>query len=214
MSVGRRCGARTHRGGLCNNPPLPGKMRCYRHGSAGGRPPGTPQHPNTCAAAIEGRRRWVERMRAAKERGEVDRFPNGRRARGLPKRSKDRIIARGQRLIEQAIAEMAKAKKNLPAVPERPWEEKTVGEKFSANFEDALDFSHEVLNRNTNWEDIELLKLKKEIALAAQSQAIRIRVAELSPRSDDSVVNRLMQRVAALRRGERVIDIAPDDVAG
>ena len=152
-------------------------------------------------------------MRAAKERGEVDRFPNGRRARGLPKRSKDRIIARGQRLIEQAIAEMAKAKKNLPAVPERPWEEKTVGEKFSTNFEDALDFSHEVLNRNTNWEDIELLKLKKEIALAAQSQAIRIRVAELAPRADDSVVERLMRRVAAIRRGEKVIEIDPGDVS-
>jgi hypothetical protein len=149
-------------------------------------------------------------MRAARVAGLVEKFPNGRRARGLPPRSKDRIIARGQRLVEQAIAEMAKAKKNLPAVPEKPWEEKTVGEKFSANFEDALDFSHEVLNRNTNWEDIELLKLKKEIALAAQSQAIRIRVAELSPRSDDSVVNRLMQRVAALRRGESVIDLEPE----
>jgi hypothetical protein len=146
-------------------------------------------------------------MRAARERGEIQRFPNGRRAKGLPPRSKDRIIARGQRLIEQAIA---MAKVALPAVPERPWEEKTVGEKFSANFEDALDFSHEVLNRNTNWEDIELLKLKKEIALAAQSQAIRIRVAELLPRSDDNVINRLMQRVAALRRGESVIEIEPD----
>jgi hypothetical protein len=73
-------------------------------------------------------------MREAKARSEIDRIPGGRRKRGLPPRSKDRIIARGQRLIEQAIAEMAKAKKNLPAVPERPWEEKTVGEKFSANF--------------------------------------------------------------------------------
>jgi hypothetical protein len=128
----------------------------------------------------------------------------------LPARSKDRIIARGQRLVEQAIAEMAKEKKNLLAVPERPWAEKTVGEKFSANFEDALDFCHEVLNRNTNWEDIELLKLKKEIALAAQSQAIRIRVAELAPRSDDGVVNRLMAKVAALRRGEPVLELEPE----
>jgi hypothetical protein len=43
--------------------------------------------------------------------------------------------------------------------------------------------------------------------LAAQSQAIRIRVAELGPRADDSVVERLMRRVAAIRRGERVIEI-------
>src|SRR6516225_7351784 len=209
MSVGRRCGARTHRGGLCNNPPLPGKMRCYRHGSAGGRPPGTPQHPNTCAAAIEGRRRWVERMRAAKERGEVDRFPNGRRAKGLPPRSKDRIIARGQRLIEQAIA-MAKA---LPAVPDKSWEEMTDGEKFASNFSASLDFNHEVLNRHTNWEDTELLKLKKEIALSTQAAAIRVKVAEPGPRSDDSVVNRLMAKVAAIRRGEKVIQIEPCDVS-
>ena len=155
----------------------------------------------------------MQRQKAAKAAGLIKKIPGGRRAKGLPPRSKDRIIARGQRLIEQAIAEMVKAKKNLPAAPERPWEEKTVGEKFSTNFEDALDFSHEVLNRNTNWEDIELLKLKKEIALAAQSQAIRIRVAELSPRSDDSVVNRLMQRVAAIRRGERVLEIDPGDVS-
>ena len=209
MSVGRRCGARTHRGGLCNNPPLPGKMRCYRHGSAGGRPPGTPQHPNTCAAAIEGRRRWVERMRRAKAAGLIERFPNGRRAKGLPPRSKDRIIAKGQRLIEQAIA-MTKA---LPAVPDKSWEEMTDGEKFASNFSASLDFSHEVLNRHTNWEDTELLKLKKEIALSTQAAAIRVKVAELGPRSDDSVVERLMRRVAAIRRGERVIEIDPGDVS-
>ena len=209
----RICGAKTHNGGICKNTALPNGKRCYRHGGRGGRPRGSIEHPNSRAARLEGRRLWVERMRAAKAAGLIERFPSGRRARGLPPRPKDRIIARGQRLVAQAIAEMAKAKKNLPAVPEKPWEEKTVGEKFSANFEDALDFSHEVLNRNTNWEDIELLKLKKEIALAAQSQAIRIRVAELSPRSDDSVVDRLMRRVAAIRRGEKVIEIEPGDVS-
>jgi hypothetical protein len=38
-------------------------------------------------------------------------------------------------------------------------------------------------------------------------------VAELAPRADDSVVNRLMQRVAAIRRGEKVIEIEPGDVS-
>jgi hypothetical protein len=68
-------------------------------------------------------------MRAAKASGEIDRFPNGRRARGLPPRS-NRIIARGQQLIEQTIA-MAKA---LPAGPDKSWEEMTDGEKFASNF--------------------------------------------------------------------------------
>jgi len=42
---------------------------------------------------------------------------------------------------------------------------------------------------------------------------VRIKVAELAPRSDDGVVERLMRRVAAIRRGERVIEIDPGDVS-
>jgi hypothetical protein len=57
-----------------------------------------------------------------------------------------------------------------------------------------------------------MLKLKTTIALAAQTAAVRLRVAELGPRSDDSVVERLMRRVAAIRRGE-VIEIDPGDVS-
>ena len=57
-----------------------------------------------------------------------------------------------------------------------------------------------------------MLDRKERIALATQTAAIRVKVAELAPRADDSVVERLMRRVAALRRGERVIEIAPGDV--
>ena len=35
----------------------------------------------------------------------------------------------------------------------------------------------------------------------------------LGPRSDDSVVERLMRRVAAIRRGEKVIENDPGDVS-
>src|SRR6516162_7330642 len=178
------CGAKTHNGGICKNTALPNGKRCYRHGGRGGRPRGSIEHPNSRAARLEGRRLWVERMRAAKAAGLIERFPSGRRARGLPPRPKDRIIPRGQRLIEQAIA-MSKA---LPAVPDKSWEDLTDGEKFASNFSASLDFNHEVLNRHTNWEDTELLKLKKEIALSTQAAAIRVKVAELGPRSDDSVV--------------------------
>jgi hypothetical protein len=149
-------------------------------------------------------------MKAAKVRGEIQKIPGGRRARGLPPRSKDRIIARGQRLIEQAIAEM---EKTLPAVPDKPREQMTDAELFASNFRKSLYFSQEVLDRDTNWEDLELLKLKKEVALATQAQAVRIKVAELRPPGDDAVVSRLMQRVAALRRGERVIEIDPSNVS-
>jgi hypothetical protein len=149
-------------------------------------------------------------MRAAKAAGLIAKIPGGRRARGLPPRSKDRIIARGQRLIEQAIAEM---EKTLPAVTNKSWEEMTDGEKFASNFSASLDFNHEVLNRRTNWEDTELLKLKKEIALSTQAAAVRLRTAELAPRSDDTVVSRLMERVARLRRGVTVLEIEPGDVS-
>jgi hypothetical protein len=69
------------------------------------------------------------------------------------------------------------------------------------------------IGRPIDWDNIEILKLKTTVALSVQSQAVRLRVAELSPRSDDSVVNRLMQRVAALRRGESVLEIQPDATA-
>jgi hypothetical protein len=83
---------------------MPDSIRCRLHG---GRPPGTPQHPNTRAAAIEGRRRWLERMRRAKAAGLIEKIPGGRRKRGLPKLSKDRIIARAQRVLEEVMAKKA-----------------------------------------------------------------------------------------------------------
>ena len=146
-------------------------------------------------------------MRAAKERGEIDKIPGGRRAKGSPPRSKDRIIARGQRLVDRMIEEMDKL---VPAIPDKPLAEATDAELFAGNFRRSLLFSREVLERNTNWEDLELLKLKKEVALATQAQAVRIKVAELKPPAEDSVVERLMNLVAAIRRGERVIQIEGD----
>ena len=191
---------------------LLGSVRCHLHGGRSTGPKSADGKARSVAARVEGRKRWLQRQKAAKAAGLIKKIPGVRRTRGLPLRSKDRIIARGQRLIEQAIA-MAKA---LPAVPDKSWEEMTDGEKFASNFSASLDFNHEVLNRHTNWEDTELLKLKKEIALSTQAAAIRVKVAELAPRSDDGVVNRLMARVAAIRRGERVIenDTGLDEASG
>jgi hypothetical protein len=147
-------------------------------------------------------------MRRAKAAGLVERFPNGRRAKGLPSRSKDRIIARGQRLIEQAIAEM---EKTLPAVPDKSLEQQSDAELFAGNFRRSLLFSRDVLDRPDDWGDMEFMKMKRDIATSVQSAAVRIKVAELRPPGDDSVVERLMRRVAALRRGEKVVEIEPND---
>ena len=74
MTLGdRTCGAKTRHGGRCNRIPAPGYPRCHWHGARAGRPPGTPQHVNTRAAAIEGRRRWLAKMRLARARDSLRR---------------------------------------------------------------------------------------------------------------------------------------------
>jgi hypothetical protein len=79
--------------------------------------PAAPEHRR---GDNEGRRRWVERMRAAKAAGQIARFPGGRRTRGLPPLSKDPKIRRAQRIVENQL-EMARRKKQLliPLPPNR-----------------------------------------------------------------------------------------------
>ena len=125
-------------------------------------------------------------------------------------RSKDRIIARGQRVVDRVVEAMDKM---LPEVPDKPLEQQSDAELFAGNFRRSLLFSRRVLDRPDDWDNVEFMKTKREVALAVQGQAVRLRVAALSPRSDDSVVERLMQRVAAIRRGERVIEIDPGNVS-
>ena len=53
--------------------------------------------------------------------------------------------------------------------------------------------------------------MKRDIALATQAQVIRVKVAELRPPGDDSgVLARMMRKIAAIRRGEPVIEIEAD----
>ena len=97
-------------GSRCNRVPAPGSIRCHWHGGTAGRPPGTPQHPNTRAAAIEGRRRWLERMKAAKAAGLIEKIPVGRKpgVRGRI-RSPDPRSARLERAAEKSIDAMLDA---------------------------------------------------------------------------------------------------------
>jgi len=190
-----------------------GNARCYWHGARGGRPVGHPMHENTLAAMKAGRRRWVERTRLAKAQGLIEKFPNGRKP-GLRLRdrvrSPDPSEARRQRMAERAI-EMAL--KELPAIPDKPEAEMTDAEVFTSNFRKSLSFAHEVLSLPVDWSDERMLDRKERIALATQTAAVRIKVAELAPRADDSVVSRLMARVAAIRKGEKVIEIDPSNVS-
>ena len=209
-----RCGARTRAGGFCKNFAYP-NGRCYRHGGRAGRPVGTPEHPNSKVARLEGRRKWIARKQLEKAAGLIQKFPSGRkpgmRIGGNERiRSPDPNEARQQRKAEK---ETKLALKQLPAVPDKPKAEMSDSELFSRKLRIALLHDLEILERPIDWDDIEMLKLKTTIALAAQTAAVRLRVAELGPRSDDSVVERLMRRVQAIRRGERVIEIDPGDVS-
>jgi hypothetical protein len=72
----RRCDAwRKCLGGYCRNWPVPGKTRCRFHGGLSTGPKTFKGKERAVAAMVEGRRRWVERMKA-----EGTKFPGGRKA--------------------------------------------------------------------------------------------------------------------------------------
>jgi len=167
----RICGARTRSGDRCHLEALSGKTRCRQHGAAGGRPPGIPEHPNSCAARLEGRRRWVERLRAAKARGEIERFPGGRRARGLPPLSREPTIRRAQRLLE---AEVAKKKVAGDGAVPRVWETLSKAAKLSHNADLALDCARQILELGVDPSDPKLLSIVKETALSVIAAQIRL----------------------------------------
>jgi len=185
----RTCGARTRRGTRCMQRPTPGRTRCKLHGGLAGRPPGIPLRADQNAALQAARARWVEGMRAAKDAGLIERFPNGRR-RGVPNGAPpaDKHIRRAQLVIERLRDMVKKAVPALPAdaVPAKPWDEMTKAEKLSAATELALDNVRQILELGINPEDVKLLAQVKDTALTIISQQIRIEENELkAPRQDE-----------------------------
>jgi hypothetical protein len=59
----------------CRNWPVPGKTRCRFHGGLSTGPKTSEGKARSVSAMVEGRRRWVERMKA-----EGKKFPGGRKA--------------------------------------------------------------------------------------------------------------------------------------
>src|SRR5262249_49000294 len=137
----------------------------------GGRPKGIAEHPNSRAARLEGRRRWVERMRVAKEAGLIEKFPNGsRRSRGLSPLAKDRNIQRAQRIIDKKLEVM---EKQLPA-PDKSWEQMSNGEQLQALARIGLRTARDVLALGVNPDDPRVLKIVSDVALTSIAQQIRI----------------------------------------
>jgi hypothetical protein len=140
-------------------------------------------HENTRAARAVGYRQWVERMREAKARGEIQRFPGGRRTRGLPPLSRDPTIRKAQRIIEARMADQ-----EIVTVPERPWSELTHPEKLDKETGQALDIAAKILRDGAQLlerdgiegTDIKLVTLVKDTALQVISTQVRVDNAKLA----------------------------------
>jgi hypothetical protein len=77
----QRCGARTrHRHGFCKKWPVPGKERCRFHGGCSTGAVTEEGKARSLAAMHDGWQRWLEKTRAKKAAGEIDRFPGGRKS--------------------------------------------------------------------------------------------------------------------------------------
>jgi len=96
---------------------------------------------------------------------------------------------------------------------EKPVEQMSDAELFADNFRESLQFSREVLRRPLDWDDYDQLKLKRDISLGAQSLAIRMKVAELRPPSDENAIERIMARAMAIHgeRDPRMLDVTPQE---
>ena len=144
------------------------------HGGQAGRPVGIPLRADRNAALQAGRARWVERMREAKARGEIARFPNGRR-RGVPNGAPpaEKYIRRAQLVLER-LRDMAR--KSAPALLEDalPAQPLTVADRQADNLDRALDVVGQILALPVDPENIKLLAQQKDAALTTISQSIRI----------------------------------------
>ena len=147
----------------------------------------------------------VERRRCGAKRS------NGLPCQAYPRRGKLRCrvhggaAGSGRRVGPQNAAAMAK---ELTPVAEKPAEAMTDAELFADNFRSSLYFSREVLTRPIDWNDQDMLRLKRDVALGVQSQAIRIKVAELRPPADErGLIERLLARERELIAGGQAVEI-------
>jgi hypothetical protein len=113
-------------------------------------------------------------MRAAKARGEIARFPNGRR-RGVPNGAPpaDKHIRRAQLGIER-LRDMVK--KSVPALPADvlPAQPPSAAERQADNLDRALGVIEQILALPVDPENVKLLAQQKDAALTTISQSIRI----------------------------------------
>jgi hypothetical protein len=120
-------------------------------------------------------------MMALKAAGGITKLPCGRKPRGTPRRSKDKVVARARRLVEEIVS----VKKSQPqpspgplsapaagvALPAQPL---TKADKLSRTTELALDIVQQILELGVDPSDVRLLAQVKDTALTIISQQIRV----------------------------------------
>ena len=124
-------------------------------------------------------------MQAAKVAGQIERFPNGRRAKGLPRLSKDPTIRRAQKIIEKA---KAMADQEIASLLEQPWSELSHPEKLALETGVSLDIIAKILNDGAQilerdgleGTDIKLATFVRDTAQSVISNQIRIDSAKLA----------------------------------
>jgi len=117
---------------------------------------------------------------------------------------------RGDQIAVATVITMAK---ELTPVREKPAEAMTDAELFTDNFRRSMLFARDVLLQPVDWSDQDMLKLKRDISLGAQSLAIRMKVAELRPPPDENAIERIMARAMAIHGGRdpRMLDVTPQE---
>jgi hypothetical protein len=201
----RLCGSRLRGGrGYCRRQAARGRLRCVLHGGGAG----SGQHVSEDAshsvslgkarAAVVWPHRTNARPGGLARTATAVRLPNGRLAPGKAPPERKHLV----RLERDAERMIESTMKTLPAIPDKAPSEMTDGELFADNLRASLLFNWEVLKRPINWEDEELLKLKKEIALSTQAAAVRINITRLRPGGDTAIEEILAEVRAAERRGQ------------
>ena len=178
--MGPICGARLRRKrGHCARRAAKGHYRCALHGAGSCGPKTLEGRARSVAARVAGRRHWLERQRRLKATGIIVKIPGGRKPRGSPRRSADKVVARAQRLVEEMVMAKrivpARTSSGEPALPAaKPWPAMTQAERLSANADRALDVTRQILELPVDPENPKLLGHIKEVALTVIGQQIRV----------------------------------------
>jgi hypothetical protein len=156
-------------------------------------------------------------MRQLKAAGLIDRFPNGERKHSLPPLSKNPIIRKAQRKLEERKAQMARG---VIVVPAQETKAEKLGEATDIGLDRVLEFLRQEIDAEAN---PKLFALQISTALSAISNQVKLDSAVLSAASGglaalgdadlDARLDRLADRIDRIELpGDEIEgDMLPDE---